>query len=781
MATVADLGNDQEDKDKQLAAPQEAPTVSAPSTGQAAPQPMQPQGSGRFTNIGKYLQANVGAGQQIGGNIQRGIQKDIGAQQKKAEGETEAFRQGVQASQSNIQKGAGYLGQLGGNTAELAPQPQQPPLGANISGQVAQPQQPSAPASTAPPAWLQVAPQQKLSYEQMMQLAADQAKLQEITGFRTGATQQADIATMQAKQQTAAEAAAAANQRLAERQSQLGSAPQRYGLLGEFVGKPGTYTKGAQQLDQVFLQRDKANTLGNLIKNLNQQKATTFKGLTTGVEQLGKQAAETGSVGQQLAAALGKQTEANVKGQISDIQSMVGTVQKERAAEQERYKKFFSQLTGRDPITGEPLANQTQAQAQLDPELFKKFGLFQGQQAFNALSDKDLRLANIANLSGQLIDPSQITETSYRDIATQKDVDIYKALSQLAGKEATDLTQAGKLEAAAGVKTGEGSLADRLARAQQAFLEQAAATTLTGEGKESYRDNWGKGGESTMYATQNIGELLRQIGYNPGRTTSGGSDEGSVAGGVANTIPFDPGGAVSGVLRNAGLTVPTLGEAVGGTIGGIGRAIFGEGGSAGAERAAMARAKEDLMGRINQYMRQSGYGNIITTGGTKDTSDIMEQMNANTQQLYQAEKALANINRPGFMGGTVGAQVPLTVESSPEDIAKAARNAVPKTQMVPDRGSELGWSFRELSPQEQEQAYQDNLNRFQAQIDQVRQLQGQRRQYTTNLQNLLSPTGASGQPADIATGESGLEKGPIMSYAEAVAAARARAAAMGQG
>lgn len=768
MATVANLGNDVEDKDKletqePVASGQESATVSASSTGPAAPgaKPAQ-QGSGQFTNLNKYLEANKGAGQQIGANIQQGIQKDIGGQQKKAETQAEAFKSGVTAAQGNVNQGVGYLNQLGGSTSGFAPGAV-PQAGANVSGQQAPaapvPNVPGSPTVPALPSWLQGAPQQKMSYDEMMALANDQSKLGQLTGLRTGATQQADIAGLQTQQQSAADAAAAANQRLADRQSQLGNAQNRYGLLNEFVGQKGTYGAGNQLLDQSFLQRDKSNVLGSLMKNLNQQKDTTFKGLTSNVNDLSNKALETGNIGQQLAAALDKQTKGNASGLISDISGQVGNVNAQRAAEQQRYKDFVDQLMGKK--TGN-----------FDPNLFNEFGLIENQQTFNVMDpSKNMNLT-----PEQLIKLSAQRANTYGDIATQKDVDIYGALSKLAGIDPSALTKAGNLEKAAGVSTGENSLANQLARASQQFYDQSKDKVLTGHGQEDYYNNnllgnWG--GSSTAYATSdaNLNDLLKNE-YNLNNQT-----------GVAN-VRLGSGGVspfinpISGILD-------------------AGRTIFGGGNKSGAEGGATIKAQQDLANQINQYFRQSGYGNMLTMGGVKDTSNIREAAIGNLQQQAQLRQ---DLSKYGLDQNADYDQIYAQANRAAEEAQDTAWRNYTNS---PHGSGGVGGNNYDFDFDSTRKNLLIDLLGKKSQIDSLKNQTGQ---YTQDIDNLLkrpagvaAPSaaapqapvksyaelaqqmrgqGASGAPADVSTGNlASNASSPIMSYAQAVAAAQAKKAA----
>jgi len=716
MATVANLtGNNPDEKNNTnntvgtpaSSAPQQSATI---QPGAAPAQ--QNQGSGQFTNINKYLQANQNAGQQIGNRIQGGINQDLKGQVSQANNQAQAFQQGVQKAQGNIQQGTTYLGNVGGdinayNQYLTQAAPTLGPVQAN-----------------------------KFNYDQMMGLTANQDELSKFTGLRSGATQQQDKQTLDQASTASQQASQAANDRLNARQQQLASENSRYGLLNEFVGQKNNYNTGNQRLDQLFLQRDKSNTLGNLNQNLNQQRDTTFKGLLDTTKNLQSQSQAAQEQGLNLTKDLTGQTGKNREQEINDLSSQVDVVNKQRTDEIQRYKDFVEGLK-KGKVT--------------DPELFQKFGLQNGMQTFNVLNDKDLTADQITNLSAR-------QAKDYHDIATQRDVDIYGSLAKLAGTDTSALDKVENLETAASVKTGSGSLQDRINQARQAFMDKAAAANITGTGSDTYGDWLSGRGTETRTATANIAQLLANAGYLP---QQGGQERGSpnatTTGAMLNGVTAGP--SIVGSM----LGLPNISN----ILGGIQTGIFGDGGKGGAARAAQIQAQADLEARVNNYLKDAGFGNVLTSSGVVDTSQYTDKMRAYDRQNSQALNALNQ------QYGNVG----LSLESTPEQIKAAAIAATPKStfdfQAAMANRTTQAVQPVQLTPEQLAQAQAATEADMNARLSAARDTYALRNNQQMIMNQLLGLSNPSDTSPRVGA-QVEQDKSPIMSYAEAVAAARAR-------
>lgn len=84
----------------------------APTTAPATTATPQRQGSGRFTNIQKYVKANTGGGQQIGQKLESSVQKESDKIREGIQSSQQQFQQNVQKTQEDINKANQYAQQL---------------------------------------------------------------------------------------------------------------------------------------------------------------------------------------------------------------------------------------------------------------------------------------------------------------------------------------------------------------------------------------------------------------------------------------------------------------------------------------------------------------------------------------------------------------------------------------------------------------------------------------------------------------------------------------------
>jgi len=84
----------------------------APTTAPATTAIPQRQGSGRFTNIQKYVKANTGGGQQIGQKLESSVQKESDKIREGIQSSQQQFQQNVQKTQEDINKANQYAQQL---------------------------------------------------------------------------------------------------------------------------------------------------------------------------------------------------------------------------------------------------------------------------------------------------------------------------------------------------------------------------------------------------------------------------------------------------------------------------------------------------------------------------------------------------------------------------------------------------------------------------------------------------------------------------------------------
>jgi hypothetical protein len=585
MATIFQQNNkDQSKQDAQNQGQVTLPGSASPAfVGNAQQAQNKPASSGNFTNTQAMLAANKQAGQQIGGRIQSGINRQLGQETKATEKETQDVRAGIEKAQGNVKTGAEMLGQIGGDTSKFQ-------------------------TAVAPGQQIQA---QKMSDDEMMAFANDANKLKQFTDYRTGQVFGQDKAMLDAENQEAAARAQQTMNVLQGRQGQLSTEANRAGLLGEFLGRPGQYGKGAQRLDQLFLQRDPNKTVKNLQENLNARKTGDISQLVNAATNLGTTSEDLLKTYSNLGKDLQTQTGVKEQGLINELTGRIEGVNKERTEEQQKYKDYLDIMKGTK-------------QGSIDDAVWKDFGLQEGANVFNTF-DNIQNIGEIANISQQMA-------KDYRDTAKQRDVDVYGAISKLAGLSDSEkkLTQAANLEKAAQAKsaTDQNSLINRIINQYNTMLGQADQTNFTGIGKESYRDSWGKGGESTMERSANMGQLLRGAGLqeqpslaNFGKNLPKEALTDTVRG-VNNAVAgneFDS--RMIGLMPD-----PVTNMLVNNAVGDIGRSIGnvfgGRSAVSGAEGAAAQRAQDQLNAMIQQWQKEQGMSKAASRTGIRDVADF---------------------------------------------------------------------------------------------------------------------------------------------------------------
>jgi hypothetical protein len=285
-------------------------------------------GSGRFTNLQKYIGANQGAGDRLASGITKDITQENQPKEKEAQTSATAVRDGLAAAQNKVNTGQGYQQQLESN---------------NFNAK---------------------------------DLASDPNKVQEFNQYRTGSA--IDEALL-AKQNQAAQTNYLNYQNQVQNQlNQTASDTGRYQLLKNAYGG-GTayqnpYSTGQQRLDQLFLQSGGNNGIGQLQNNLrnniqgvNSQVADLTGNVNTGVNNAISKEAE-------IANALQTGITGKTNTFVNDIAGTEGDVNKKRAEDQKFINDNYTAL---------------QNGGEIDQRFADMLGLTNGQHLYNSLSDKN--------------------------------------------------------------------------------------------------------------------------------------------------------------------------------------------------------------------------------------------------------------------------------------------------------------------------------------------------------------------------------------------------------
>lgn len=388
MAVLAQNNQNQQDNQNQPmgAAPTPAATPSAPSASPMQQSAPQPKGSGRFTNIQKYIGANQGAGERLAGGVSRKVESQVNPKAQQAQSQNEQIRQSVQSAQ-------GTLGQ-----------------GQQLRSQV-----------------------EKQDFD-AQGFAAQEPNVQQFTQFRTG--QAIDEQGLQTQAQAAQQAAMQAQQTVQGLNQQLGTEQGRQQLLKQTFSPSRNYSIGQQRLDNLFLQKA-APQLQGLQQNLSAQQQT-LGNLGTEAEQkqaaIRELAAQEQDLSQGLTSAIGAR-EQDVVGAAEARQQEVNNA---RIAQQEAARQQFQNLAEGRAVnkdflqnvglqSGQSLFNVLKEQGNIDDYIKFNPALLQGANQL-ASQEQRQKYDAISRLAGLGQDQRRIG----LEDRTQKAVDFTGTLGQRA-------------------------------------------------------------------------------------------------------------------------------------------------------------------------------------------------------------------------------------------------------------------------------------------------------------------------------------------------------------
>lgn len=464
MATI--MTPQQEDEKKaETSAPGSVAQASSltGATAQANAQQAQRQGSGRFTNLQKYLDANKQAGQQIAGQVGGKLQGDISEKKGQAQDYYSKLGESVSKAKDVAGQGGDFMKQLQG-------------IGSNIqaaqeAGYGQQPQQFGIQQFTQSP-----------QFGQFQNIQAGRG-----IDERLLAAQQADAArSAQAYQQASQQALQG-----------LGSEGGRFDLLKKTFGGNVNpqYSTGSQRLDQLFLARQ---GLGGLQEQISED-LKAAKGLSRQATQSGAEVGNIAKQERQLMQDIASQAGANEQAYIDMLGSYVPEIQQQRDADWQALQSAIQDY--QQPAEGQVGHFGMRPDAGLSAEQLQRLGVNRQYGAFDVM--ENLTGAEDVAVKGR-------AAQDYRDAATQADVDRYAALANIAGISPDRLTQAADLGETYTAREGDASLSDRLQRAQAAFDELAGQTTFDHQaGGRRGKDFWtGKGKRYGGRASGTASDLL---------------------------------------------------------------------------------------------------------------------------------------------------------------------------------------------------------------------------------------------------------------------------------
>lgn len=394
-----------------------------------APAPSQ-KGSGRFTNLQKYVGANKGAGEQLTNQVQKGIEKNLSTFKQQSQKAEQTGQQGIQSGQQTLQTGQ------------------------NLNQQMAA---------------------EDFTPQRAVEFAGNQDNVNQVGQFRTG--QAVNEADLQAQNQMFGQANASLGQKVNEQGQAISTEANRIGFLKDLFGGrgKGAYTTGGSRLDNLLLQSNGQN-LTNLQSNIQGQQSNV-RDLQARAAAQGKTIEQVIADESRLAQDITGTTEANVGKFKTGLGGQVAGFNKDLEAgikSGNTFIDFYNKAVTEDDFKKK--YGISKKDYQFNKPLFDQFGLKSGQQTFNVFNNQDLNLGQVADIEGR-------RAQDWRDVATQQNVGEYDALARLRGidraqyelDKASDINKAGFKQ-----KEGEASLQGRITKAQQDFLKDAQQRLVEG-------------------------------------------------------------------------------------------------------------------------------------------------------------------------------------------------------------------------------------------------------------------------------------------------------------
>jgi hypothetical protein len=583
----------------------QGPAGSPMAKQQASNLATQQQGSGRFTNIQKYLQANQAGGKNIASQVGQNLNKDYGQQSEQAQKYYSQLGQNIAGAQQVAQQGAGYQQQL-----------------KDIGSQIGQAQQAGFDQRAAQA--------QTLGGIEQFVNQPDFQRFQDIQAGRG-----IDESLLSLQQQRAAQAANQTAQGTLEAQRALGSEGGRFNLLRKTLGVNPGYTTGQQRLDQVLL--GQGGGLGSVQAQTAQQAREAMQQAKLAGSKLSDvnrlRAQEQGLMGD-----INTQAGANEKAYMDMLTGFVDPLNAQRDQEfsgaEAKFMALRNQLNSpvnevnNLPTSGDTVASQklTPTAAPLTPEQqfsseeLARLGVTGPTRAYNVFK----------GLEGfQDVASKGASAMSAQDVADMQDVARYQALAKIMGKDPAQqqLTKASELGAAWSGKEGESGLGARLAQAQTDFTKTATDTKMRGMA------NWGT---PQYWAEQDAlrkQEALRQ-------TQPTDSDQSFTSGmaesiinhplNLVNQIPQVGSGFRSGG-NNSGTNIAQTNQLAALALLNQGKEpIVGRMSGSAADVGTLwrDRSEQDLWNQFSDFLKNQGYQNTIggeVAAPNQDVANIFNQ------------------------------------------------------------------------------------------------------------------------------------------------------------
>lgn len=269
-------------------------------------------GSGRFTNIQKYLGANQGSGEQLGSRITGTIDKKLDKTTKEADTQASSIGEAVNAEKNRLAEGTQFNEQIKQDPTQI--------------------------------------------------VNDNQAK----DRFGNLLNNQNVATNLQNQAQAATSAANSGFNQINQQVQNLGTEQGRFNLLQNTIKSP-QYSTGQQRLDQLFLQAGNPNQLiqsqKDLSKNLvtaRDQFGNAIQGVNTEIGNVGQQAADVSAM---LSGTLGSESNALTQAQIQQAQAMNATNATANTALQVYLTNGYNSLTPEQKTVMDGILQQNNLQS----------------------------------------------------------------------------------------------------------------------------------------------------------------------------------------------------------------------------------------------------------------------------------------------------------------------------------------------------------------------------------------------------------------------------------
>lgn len=285
------------------------------------------QGSGRFTNLKKYVNANQGAGEQLGSKISGNIDRNVEKTNKEATSAAGNVANAVNAEKDRLSQGNQFNQQLQDQSENGA--------------------------------------------------QAIYGNEENKTRFSNLLNNQNIASNLSSQAQTASDAANrglnAANQQV----QNLGTEQGRFSLLQQSVKSP-QYTQGQQRLDQLMLQAGNPNQLVQNQRDLQGKVQNYGSAIANQYGDIGSQIGQVGTQAQDISKLLGSTLGSETQNLVNAQNTEAGNLNTQNALANSALETYFT--NGSSALTNP-------AQKAAMDQMLASSGLTQGMRTYNVLKD----------------------------------------------------------------------------------------------------------------------------------------------------------------------------------------------------------------------------------------------------------------------------------------------------------------------------------------------------------------------------------------------------------